>query len=187
MTPVEHASVSVELAKTAEVFGEPLSDVKLALYLEALDDLPERAVLWALREARRRLSWWPKPGQVRALLTGTPEDRASVAWGRFLRALERVGTYESVDFADPALHATVEALGGWAEQWRVERLTGKELDWKRAEFLRLYQSFATALPPHVAGVLVGQHEIAGREGPAVAIEGGPWRLGLGPARKELTA
>lgn len=55
------------LAALAEVFGEDVGEVRLAAYVEALDDLSLEALREAFRRAVRELTWFPKPVELRRL------------------------------------------------------------------------------------------------------------------------
>ena len=62
----------------------------------------------------------PKVADVVRILAGTATDRAALAWGKTHDAMARVGAYTDVVFDDPAIHATVEDLGGWPKLCRTE-------------------------------------------------------------------
>ena len=116
MTPSDEQPFAQALVMTAEIFAEPLSEARIAGYFDALGDLELEAVLHGLARMRRESTFFPKPADIRAVSEGTPADQGEIAWGRFLHALEHVGTYRSVDFGDAVLHATIEAVfGGWVE------------------------------------------------------------------------
>lgn len=151
---------AAELALTAEVFGEQLSPTRIEAYFLALAEFDVDAVRAALRQSVKVSRFFPKPAEIREVIEGGGlEDKAVLAWSRFLRAVERVGTYQSVDFGDPVLHATVQAMGGWLEQWRLERMDERELGYKRAEFVRLYAALSKRGPTLDAPKrLIGQAE-----------------------------
>jgi hypothetical protein len=153
MTQAEFDVFAVELAKTADLFGEALHESRGLLYFEALADLPLPTVVAGLFRARQECRFFPKPGEVRELVAGSRGDQAEVAWARFLAAVRQHGSYASVDFGDAALHETVRVLwGGWDQTWRLET---SELPYKHAEFLKIYRAMAKrGLPP--AGPMLGQ-------------------------------
>lgn len=151
-----------ELGKTAECLGEAVSMTRAMLYFEALADLPVEAVVAALAACRRTQRFFPKPSELREAVVGTPGDAAVQAWARLLWAVEAVGTGESVDFADPALHATIEAMGGWPEMYVLERLDGRDLGFRHAEFTRLYLTFSVRLPDRAPQALLGSHALSNR-------------------------
>lgn len=161
-----------ELGKTAELLGEAVSEARTLLYFEALSDLPLEAVFAGLVAARRTRTFFPKPAEVREAILGAPDDRAAQAWLRLLTAVETIGTGESVDFADPALHAAIEAMGGWRELWSLARLGPKELSFQRRDFTQLYLAFLARLPDRVPPVLVGDYAAHN------ALTRGAWTRGL---------
>ena len=158
------AAFGRELIVTAEVFGDTLSEARTLGYFEALMDLPLDAVLAGLRHARRSTRFFPKPAEVRELVQGSVEDRAREAWRCVLGALEHVGTYESVDFGDPLIHAAVEALGGWHQAWAWERADGPELLGYERDFVSLYRLYAQrGLSRRPLVALLGQHSLHNRQ------------------------
>ena len=62
----------------------------------------------------------PKVADIARVLQGTTTDRAAIAWGKVLEAMSAVGAYTDVVFDDPAIHATVEDLGGWPKVCRTD-------------------------------------------------------------------
>ena len=147
------------LAILAETLGEELSATKVRGYFEAMRDLDIEVVIDAMRYCLGHCKFFPKPVELRDAAEGSVEDQAALAWTWMLRALEDVGTYQSVDFGDPVLHAVIDALGGWHEAWRIERLDPRDQGFKRAEFVRLYRAMATRAGDRAALPLFGQHAL----------------------------
>jgi hypothetical protein len=81
----------------------------------------------------------PKVADIVRLLEGTTEDQASLAWGKALEAAQRVGAYSDVVFDDPAIHATIEDLGGWPKFCRAE---SKDLSYLQHRFCESYRAYA---------------------------------------------
>lgn len=186
------------LGGLAETFGEPLSAGRIDGYFLALKDLPMEAVLASIARAMRSSRFFPKPAELREFIEGTGDDLAALAWTRVIRAIERIGTYQSVDFGDPVLHATVDGLGGWSEFWRIERMDAREQGFKRAEFVRLYGALRSRGVEDAPRRLLGQHEVANRErgylgkdetlviGPGGSIKALPAPLNAVPSESEAT-
>ena len=130
-----------ELGKLAETLGVECSEARALLYFEALADLPLESVVTGLTTARQqvRLSLLPTPGEIRRFIEGSPDDQAALAWQRVWQAFKTVGTYESVDFGDPAIHGVLDQMGGWAQAWRWERLPERDLGFVRRDFCQLYR------------------------------------------------
>lgn len=81
----------------------------------------------------------PKVADIIRILSGTTTDRAQLAWGRVLEAASSVGAYTDVAFDDPAIHATVEDLGGWPKVCRTE---SKDLGYLQHRFCESYRAYA---------------------------------------------
>lgn len=104
---------------------------------------------WSLEQVRKALDeltmdaeagkFVPKIGDLTRVLEGTRTDRAQLAWGRVLEAAESIGAYTDVAFDDPAIHATVEDLGGWVKVCRSET---KDLGYLQHRFCESYRAYA---------------------------------------------
>lgn len=81
----------------------------------------------------------PKPADLVRQLEGTATDRAMLAWGKVLDAIQRVGGYTDVVFDDPAIHAVVEDLGGWVKVCRGET---KDLGYLQHRFCEGHRAYA---------------------------------------------
>ncbi len=80
----------------------------------------------------------PKPADLVRQLEGTPTDRAMLAWGKVLDAVQRIGQYADVVFDDPAIHAVIEDLGGWPKVCRVEM---KDLSYLQHRFTEAHRAY----------------------------------------------
>lgn len=103
---------------------------------------------WSLEQVRKAIDeltmdaeagkFVPKIGDLTRVLEGTRTDRAQLAWGRLLEAAASVGAYTDVAFDDPAIHATVEDLGGWVKVCRSET---KDLGYLQHRFCESYRAY----------------------------------------------
>lgn len=98
------------------LYGKDLSQPVMDLWWQAMKpfDLP------AFKDAMTRHAldpdrgqFLPKPADVVRLVHGGTQDGALVAWAKVDRAVRAVGTYASVVFDDPIVHAVVVDMGGW--------------------------------------------------------------------------
>lgn len=80
----------------------------------------------------------PKPADLIRLLQGGGKDGAALAWAKVERAVRVVGTYRSVAFDDPIIHAVVSDLGGWVF---LGRQTEDEWPFLAKRFETLYQGY----------------------------------------------
>jgi hypothetical protein len=122
----------------AETFGEPLSELRIEGYSLFLGDLPDNDLLGAIATAGRTCKFFPKPAELRELVTGVTEDRAEMAWAQVLGEVRRVG-YTGQPTLDAAALDAVRSL--W-RSWEGMCLTlpgeGPELlGWRKA-FISAY-------------------------------------------------
>lgn len=131
------------MAGLSEVYEKELSKKALKFYIQMLEAYDFEAVKAALnryvRNASGQGAFFPKPGDIIALIEGAPEDRAEKAWAGVLEALERVGTWKSVRFRDPVVNVCIAELGGWI---RLGELTYDEIKFLGHEFRKLYRFYA---------------------------------------------
>lgn len=134
MTDADRPEFVKGLAVLGEAFNEPLSELRGEAYFDALSDLDVTAVLIAMRAALRSCTFFPKPAELRRLVTGSPEDRAEMAWVEAQRLVRRVGSYRNPNITDPSMRAAIDALGGW----RTFCLSEDDPTWRANVFRRTY-------------------------------------------------
>lgn len=105
--------------------GYEVSQITKAITLHAVD--PERGM------------YAPKVADIVRIIKGVPTDRAQLAWGKVLGAMESVGAYTDVVFDDAVIHAVVEDLGGWPKLCRLET---KDLSYTQHRFCESYKAYA---------------------------------------------
>lgn len=126
------------LVVLGELFDAKLSPAKLALYFEALRDVPFMQVARALNQAAKTCTFFPKPAELRRFALGDDEDAAEAAWMAFRAAMRSAGGYASL-VADAALGEAISAVfGGWPQACSLE-LTPEMWSSKRKEFGRVYR------------------------------------------------
>lgn len=103
----------------------------------------------------------PKPADVVRMLQGSSKDGALVAWSKFDRAVRQVGTYQSVCFDDPIIHAAVQDMGGWVHLGSKEE---KEWPFLRNEFESRYRGYKLRGGPNeYPKVLIGIAEAQNKQ------------------------
>lgn len=149
-----------ELTRLTELYNRPVSEAMGALYFEAMRDYPIGDVIRAMRLHIRHPEqgrFFPKPADLIALLEGDTNSQALEAYRVLDNALLQHGVYRSVRFEDPALTATVQALGGWVEvegRWKDR----EQEPYLRVDFCKLYRTYAgrsleqATLPHHFPGL-----------------------------------
>jgi hypothetical protein len=100
-------------------------------------DQVRRALTGHAMDAERGV-FAPKPADIVRKLEGTSSDRAMLAWGKALDAMQRVGAYSDVVFDDPAIHAAIEDLGGWPKVCRAET---KDMSYLQHRFCESHRAY----------------------------------------------
>ncbi len=77
LRPIDPKLLAIKLAETIELWGTPENWGHIVgFYREALDDLPEDVAMAALKSARMRCKWLPKPSEIRAFADEEMSHRA---------------------------------------------------------------------------------------------------------------
>lgn len=125
-----------------EARGIKVTADSLRMWLDALCDLTEAELEFALRRFNRDSTDFPTPAAVRRFAGPkgmSDEQRAAQAWDIVTAAIREHGAYQSIDFSDRIVNAVIRSYGGW------ERLCGEpsdQLTWIRKRFLESYVACA---------------------------------------------
>jgi hypothetical protein len=152
----------------ADVYGkEPLTKEALKMFFMLWADYSLDQVKQALQEHMRTSVFMPKPADIIARIEGTAEDRAKFAWQIVVRAIQRLGHYESVRFPSPAYHYAIEQMGGW--QGLCVSLRDDGLPFRGKDFERFFEIGERVASwdhaegkVHVPAYLCGLHEYKNR-------------------------
>ena len=145
-----------------EVYGREVTQPMAAIYFSALANVSIEQVQEAMMAHMQNPDsgqFFPKPADLIKQMTGTTkqqdaaiEDRAAIAWACIERDIRRIGSYGTLKLDDKQALATVKAMGGWQSICQTE--TAK-MEWKRKEFIRMYETFERtpleALPSSLPG------------------------------------
>ena len=110
-----------------ETFNEPISDVKVEAYFQALLNYDIEEVLMAVQGALRNCKFFPRPVELRELIDGSVEDAAEQAWGALLAEVRRVGYVGTPRLDARTLQAVHELWGGWQRLCETLPVEGPEL------------------------------------------------------------
>lgn len=124
------------MATLCEIYDRSLSRLLTDLYWKILEPFTDQQCESAFKEIIYSSRFFPKPADFIEVLQGTKKTRATEAWLEALETLKRIGNYESVKFADEAIHSVIMAMGGWPE---FCMMGNDEVKWKQKEFERLYE------------------------------------------------
>ena len=92
------------IASVMAYYKQDVSKFALGLWWEACAGVELEQVAKAMSTHAKdpeRGQFPPKVADIVRLLQGTPIDRAQLAWGKVLDAIQRVGNYSDVVFDDP--------------------------------------------------------------------------------------
>lgn len=129
------------LIAVAELFNKELSEAAIAMWWKLLEGYEIEQITRALHACVSNPDngqFMPKPADVIRVLQGTSTDRSFLAWGHVLGAMSAVGAYQNVAFDDPATHAAIEDVGGWAKLCRMEV---KELSFAQHRFCSSHKAY----------------------------------------------
>ena len=194
MQPEDRGPFAQVLQAALAFYGQEATEFALDVWWQACQGFSIEQVRKALtRHAMDpdRGHFPPKPADIVRVLQGTHQDRSLVAWGLVFDAMQRVGSYSSVDFGDAAVHCAVEDLGGWTSLCKT---TMEQLGFVQKRFCdahRAYSNRGEAVRP--VPYLVGYHEITNRSlgrkvdkpvlcGPAAAVPQIERAAGVEPRR-----
>lgn len=146
-------------------------------------DLSDAEFKEACNRALASCKHMPRPVELIDIVRGSNAEASAVAFDLLRKTIGAKGSYVSVDFvSDPALNATVRALGGWVEVCGTD--AEKFETYFRRDFERLYAVWRdTAITEqHAAlpGRIAASHIAQGLEPPE------PQRIGT-PQQPALTA
>jgi hypothetical protein len=136
----------------AEVFNAEMSEMKLAIYEEALSRFTDEQVQAAINYAAGTMRFFPKPVELIEAIEGSKEEQATLAWESLLNAITHEGAYRTIDFEDGRISKAVRMLGGWQE---ICMTPTKKLQWLCKDFIAVYK----ALPADTEReLMIGIHE-----------------------------
>lgn len=134
----------VELAAALSAnFSREADHATYEAFKLGLADVPIEAIERAVSRAFKTCKFMPSIAELRELAGEMrPEHRAVRAWQAVMDANRRHGYYESVDFDDKVINATIRTLGGWMRF--AERYEAEEEKWFRKEFEQTYVALMQA-------------------------------------------
>jgi hypothetical protein len=152
----------------ALTFNREATEMLISAYWMALSDLDIKSIEAASITAMRQCRFMPTPSELRDLAGVGNSARSIAAWSDVQRAMP-LGSYKSIDFADPLINAVVRLLDGWpALLDRCGTVDGAK--WYRMEFSKLYEQLSTSgVDGEVCRPLKGIAEIQVANGQVVPV------------------
>lgn len=141
MTEDDRPAFAEAMHLLGEMYNEHISELRAEGYFDALRDLSLVDVNLAVRLSLRSCRFFPKPVELRELLTGTPDANADAAWGELIREVRRVGYLGTPTFSDErTLRAIGETWGSWSHLCQTLPAEGAELVGWMKQFKSAFQS-----------------------------------------------
>lgn len=141
MTDDDRPAFAEAMHLLGETYNEHVSELRAEGYFDGLSDLSLAELNRAVRLALRACRFFPKPVELRELLTGTPDANADAAWGELIREVRRVGYLGTPTFSDErTLLAIGETWGNWAHLCQTLPGEGPELVGWIKQFKSAFQS-----------------------------------------------
>lgn len=150
---------ALSLAELGEIYAKNISEFLTDIYWKALEGFELQDVKKALRAHIYNPDcgqYFPKPADIIRFIEGSGETKALRAWTTAEKAIHQVGSYESIAFDDPLIHAVLEDMGGWVKLCSVKL---DELPFRANEFQKRYMGFLIKKPERHPKYLAGITEI----------------------------
>ena len=141
------------LEAISKMNNRELTDEIFKFWLAALESFTFEEIKNAFNRFVQTESRMPLPADILKIIRGSEEDRALEALMKVEKAMDEHGAYATVVFDDPAIHVTIQSLGGWVKACRQ---TEYEFTWWKKDFRERYQMIEQrGLPPDVPLKLFG--------------------------------
>lgn len=127
MTPQDCDLLIDRLTMLAEYYEKPKSEAQLAIYVQALADLPIAEVLNATSELVKTSVFYPKVSEIRAVVEGDSLEHAERAWSALLREIRAVGYTGTPELTETTRQTVNSIWGNWENLCRTLPGEGKEL------------------------------------------------------------
>lgn len=186
MQEQDKAAFREMMMAAGEVYGREITKPLLQMYFAALAQYGMEQVQGAMMAHMQNPDsgqFFPKPADLIRQLSGTSkqleaaiEDKASMAWACIERDIRRIGSYGTLKMDDKQALAAVKAIGGWQSLCQTET---SKMEWKRKEFIRMYETFERTPLDALPASLPGRIEMSEKkaQGP-ISLD----RLALGVAK-----
>ncbi len=153
------------LSDVMAFYRQDCSEFAISVWLQACQPYAMEQVRKAMTAHAtdpERGQFAPKPADIVKALQGTHTDAALLAWGLVYGAMSSVGSYRSVDFGNPAIHAAIQDLGGWPALCRQDVGQLQFLQKRFCDSFRTYRARgAEGAPEYLTGECEGVNALSG--------------------------
>lgn len=114
-----------------------LEEIK-SLWYDSLSDLTDEQFAKAVQQAIKESRFFPMIADLREMAgMGKSNEVAFLAWISVIKAIEKMGYYQSPKFKDPVISHVIDAMGGWMTLSTA--LTDDNLRFIEREFREKYE------------------------------------------------
>jgi len=128
------------VAALASAFRQVADEPMFMAYWFALEDVGIDSIQDAVKRSIRDCKYMPTASELRGMSTNeVPVDHhARMAWEDVRAGMMIAGPYNSVNFDDKIINATIRNMGGWIRLCEIE--DDKEMTFERHRFEKTYAS-----------------------------------------------
>lgn len=158
--PDDRQRFSAMMFMLAEIFKESLSEPRIDVYWDILEEYPIDDILKAAKMIlqTKTIKVFPLPAEFISVID-QPDIKALDAWQSILKAIEYHGIYQSPTFKDPLVSNVIQSFGGWISFCMMSREQSEDQwNWTRKEFMKIYQSLNRSIEKRPPMKLIGLHE-----------------------------
>lgn len=141
------------------IYGQSFNEVGIEAYWRLLQSFPFPMVREALTQHilhPEQGKFLPKPCDVTRYVHGGDEKSQSLrAWNKVEAAIKSIGSYTSIVFDDPLIHAVLEDMGGWISLCETAL---KVLPFRGKDFQQSYIAYVLRPPLRYPKYLIGREE-----------------------------
>lgn len=148
------------ITAVSEMYGKPISDFGIDMWFDDLQEYGIEQIKRAFKAHRTDPlggKFMPKPADIVRHIDGLPTEHATEAWLKLIYAVKSVGSWRDVIFDDLAIHAAIEAMGGWV---KLCAMTNDDLPFKQRDFEKIYQQQVKNTHVHIPRLLTGLASLA---------------------------
>lgn len=161
----EKSNFAKMLTAVAELYGKKISSTLLSLYWAALERFHFTEIRHAITQHVNNSDvgqFMPKPADIVRYLEGDSDTHALQAWSKVESAIRRVGSYSSIAFDDPIIHAVINGMGGWS---KLCSTLLDEMPFCANEFIKRYRGYfqkkVIAYPKYFPGLIEHNNQVNG--------------------------
>lgn len=137
---------SILMAGIGELYGKNISSQLIDIYWQVLNQYELIDIQKAFQSHVQNPDcgqFFPKPADIVRFIEGSGETKALLAWAKVERAVIQIGSYQSVVFDDPLIHAVIENMGGWV---KLCSMKNEQMPFYANEFQKRYLGYVNKKP-----------------------------------------